>query len=495
MIQNLVFNLKKVSYSKTVITGRCLMNDSTSKNMLERNEHQTTILNTKQVGHTTDIEIEKGGYTYQWYVVVICMMAYILSFVDRQILSLMIEPIKHDLMLSDTQFSLLQGLAFSLFYAFMGIPIASLADKKSRIKIISIGIAFWSLATAVCGLSKNFTQMFLARLGVGAGEAALSPAFYSIVTDLFPKEKLGRALGLYAIGAFIGSGLAFLIGGYVIGLLKNIDSVVLPIIGQLKTWQLTFFIVGLPGVLLALIMLFTVKEPVRKGLKLSQNGQVIQASFKNSIAFIKAHKKTFFCHFIGFSFYTMMLYSLLGWAPAYYMRHFGLDASHTGYILGSIILVANTAGALFCGWLIDYFSKKGFSDAAIRAGMIGCAALVLPSVLFTQVDNMYLSFALIFVAMFFSTFPIPASAAATQMLTPNQLRAQVSAKFLLISNLIALGIGTTAVALLTDKYFQNTMMVGNSISIVNAVAGVIGVFLLHKGCKFYRESIELEQLN
>lgn len=432
--------------------------------------------------------------SYQWYVVIICMVAYILSFVDRQILSLMIEPIKADLMLSDTQFSLLQGLAFSLFYAFMGVPIAALADKKSRVKIISVGIAFWSLATAACGLSKNFIQMFLARLSVGAGEAALSPAFYSIVADLFPKHKLGRALGVYAIGAFIGSGLAFLIGGYVIGLLKDVSFVTLPMIGEIKTWQLTFMIVGLPGVLLALLMILTVREPERKGLKMDANGVAVKASFKNSIGFIKTHKKTFFCHFIGFSFYTMMLYSLLGWAPAYYMRHFGLDASQTGYILGSIILVANTSGALFCGWLIDFFSKRGYSDAAIRAGAIGCAALIIPSVLFTQVNNMQLSFALIFVAMFFSTFPIPASAAATQMLTPNQLRSQVSAKFLLISNLIALGVGTTAVALITDRYYENTLMVGNSISIVNAIAGLIGVFLLYKGCQYYRESMKVEKL-
>ncbi|MFV5492315.1 MFS transporter [Acinetobacter sp. ASP199] len=431
---------------------------------------------------------------YQWYVVLICMVAYILSFVDRQILSLMIEPIKADLMLSDIQFSLLQGLAFSLFYAFMGVPIAALADRKSRIKIISIGIAFWSLATAACGLSKNFIQMFAARLSVGAGEAALSPAFYSIVADLFPKHKLGRALGVYAIGAFVGSGLAFLIGGYVIGLLKDVSFVTLPMIGEIKTWQLTFMIVGLPGVLLALLMILTVREPQRKGLKMDANGVAVKASFKNSLGFLKTHKKTFFCHFIGFSFYTMMLYSLLGWAPAYYMRHFGLDASQTGYILGSIILIANTAGALFCGWLIDFFSKRGYSDAAIRAGAIGCAALIIPSVLFTQVDNMHLSFALIFVAMFFSTFPIPASAAATQMLTPNQLRSQVSAKFLLISNLIALGVGTTAVAVITDKYYENTLMVGNSISIVNAVAGVIGVFLLYKGCQYYRESMKAEKL-
>lgn len=430
---------------------------------------------------------------YQWYVVVICMLAYILSFVDRQILSLMIEPIKQDLMLSDTQFSLLQGLAFSLFYAFMGLPIAALADKKSRVKIIAIGITFWSLATAACGLSKNFIQMFLARLSVGAGEAALSPAFYSIVADLFPKEKIGRALGVYAIGAFIGSGLAFLIGGYVIGLLKDFNNVVLPVVGQIRTWQLTFFIVGLPGLLLALVMVLTLKEPRRHGLKVGADGQVMKASFKNSVAFIHAHKKTFFCHFIGFSFYTMMLYSLLGWAPAFYMRHFGLTASETGYALGTIILIANTAGALFCGWLIDFFSKRGYSDAAMRAGMLGCAALVIPSVMFTQVDNLYLSFGLIFVAMFFSTFPIPASAAATQILTPNQLRAQVSAKFLLVSNLIALGIGTTAVALITDRYFDNPLLVGNSISIVNIVAGVIGTFLLYKGCGYYRTSMQSEK--
>ena len=471
-----------------------LLSTTRAQTDIESSTTQEKMLDIPVIDVSENLDHTTEKTTYQWYVVLICMVAYILSFVDRQILSLMIEPIKADLMLSDTQFSLLQGLAFSLFYAVMGLPIAALADKKSRIKIIATGIAFWSLATAACGLSKNFIQMFLARLSVGAGEAALSPAFYSIVADLFPKHKIGRALGVYAIGAFIGSGLAFLIGGYVIGLLKDVSQVVIPVIGEIKTWQLTFMIVGLPGVLLALLMILTVREPTRKGLKVDKNGEVVKASFKNSLGFIRLHKKTFFCHFIGFSFYTMMLYSLLGWAPAYYMRHFGLDASQTGYILGTIILIANTSGALFCGWLIDFFSKRGYSDAAIRSGFIGCAALIIPSILFTQVDNLYVSLALIFIAMFFSTFPIPASAAATQMLTPNQLRAQVSAQFLLVSNLIALGVGTTAVALITDRYFENTLMVGNSISIVNAVAGVIGVFLLYKGCHYYRESMKVEKL-
>ena len=195
----------------------------------------------------TPTDTTRKRYVYEWYVVAICMVAYIFSFVDRQILALMIEPIKHDLQLSDTQFSLLHGLAFSLFYAFMGMPIALLADRFSRPRIIAIGVAFWSLATAVCGLSRNFTQMFLARIGVGIGEAALSPATYSMLSDMFPREKLGRAVAIYSIGSFIGGGVAFLIGGYVIDLLKNLDSVTVPLLGSMRPWQVTFFLVGLPG--------------------------------------------------------------------------------------------------------------------------------------------------------------------------------------------------------------------------------------------------------
>src|SRR6185437_16202632 len=132
-------------------------------------------------------------YTYEWYVVVVCMLAYVFSFVDRQVLALMIEPIKRDLHITDTQFSLLQGFAFSLFYAVMGMPLAYLADRFARPRIISIGVALWSVATATCGLSQNFVHMFFARMSVGVGEAALSPGTYSMLADLFPKEKLGRA--------------------------------------------------------------------------------------------------------------------------------------------------------------------------------------------------------------------------------------------------------------------------------------------------------------
>ncbi|CAB3733240.1 spinster family MFS transporter [Achromobacter kerstersii] len=438
-------------------------------------------------------QVTKRSYAYEWYVVVICMLAYIFSFVDRQILALMIEPIKHDLQLSDTQFSLLHGLAFSLFYAVMGIPIALLADRYSRPKIIAIGVAFWSLATAACGLSRNFAHMFLARIGVGVGEAALSPATYSMLSDMFPRDKLGRAVGIYSIGSFIGGGMAFLIGGYVINLLKSVDSVVVPWIGAMRPWQVTFFIVGLPGLLVALLILLTVRDPQRLGLRRSADGQAKKPTIRDTFRFLGRHRRTFFCHYLGFSFYAMVLFALLGWTPAFYMRKFGMSPVDVGYMLGVVVLVANTAGVFCGGWLMDALAKRGYRDAPLRAGVIGAVGMALPAVAFTQVDSVGVSVALLLPAMFFASFPMPTSTAAMQILPPNQIRAQVSALFLLISNLIGLGLGTTAVALLTDRLFKNPGAVGQSLSLLIAGATVLCVVLLAAGCRSYRQSLTREE--
>lgn len=436
--------------------------------------------------------LAKRRYAYEWYVVVICMLAYIFSFVDRQILALMIEPIKHDLQLSDTQFSLLHGLAFSLFYAVMGIPIALLADRYSRPKIIAIGVAFWSLATAACGLSRNFAHMFLARIGVGVGEAALSPATYSMLSDMFPRDKLGRAVGVYSIGSFIGGGMAFLIGGYVINLLKSVDSVVVPWVGAMRPWQVTFFIVGLPGLLVALLILLTVRDPQRLGLRRAADGQAQKPSIRDTFQFLSRHRRTFFCHYLGFSFYAMVLFALLSWTPAFYMRRFGMSPVDTGYMLGVVVLVANTAGVFCGGWLMDGLAKRGYRDAPLRAGVIGAVGMALPAVAFTQVDSLWLSVGLLLPAMFFASFPMPTSTAAMQILPPNQIRAQVSALFLLISNLIGLGVGTTAVALLTDRLFGTPGAVGQSLSLLIAGATVLCVLLLAAACASYRQSLTQE---
>lgn len=430
---------------------------------------------------------------YAWYVVIVCMLAYVFSFIDRQVLVLMIEPIKRDLMLSDTQFSLLSGFAFSLFYAFMGLPIAFLADRYARPRLISVGVAIWSIATATCGISQNFVQMFASRMAVGVGEAALSPAAYSMLADYFSKEKLGRAIAVYSLGSFIGGGVAFLVGGYVIALLKHASAFAVPLVGQIHPWQMTFFIVGLPGLVVALLVLFTVRDPQRKGLAQDGSGSAARMTTADALRFVFRHRATFGCHYFGFSFYAMTLFSLMSWTPAFYIRHFGLTPVQAGYTLGTVLLVANTAGVFCGGWFNDWLLRRGYQDAPMRASCIGAACMLVPAALFTQIPGLYGSLAVLVVAMFFASFPMPTSTAAMQTLAPNQLRAQISALFLLVQNLLALGVGTTIVALFTDKVFASPLAVGHSVSIVNGCAASLAVVLLGAGCKHYRGSLAREQ--
>ncbi|MFD7619827.1 spinster family MFS transporter [Streptomyces sp. NPDC059802] len=437
--------------------------------------------------------VNRDSERYKIYIVAVCTAAYVLSFVDRQALSLMIEPIKRDLSLTDTQFSLLSGLAFSVLYSVMGLPIATLADRRSRPLIISVGIALWSLATTLSGLSKGFVHMFLARVGVGVGEAALTPSAYSMFSDMFPKNRLGRAIGVYSLGSFIGGSAAFFIGGYVIGLLKDVDSVLLPLVGDVHAWQVTFFIIGLPGLLLALVFLLTVRDPVRRGLARDAAGAVRKVAMRDVFAFLRGHGKTFSFHYAGFSCYAMVLLGLMAWAPAFYIRTFGLSPTQAGYALGGVVLVANGSGVLFGGWLVDRLTSRGHTDGAMRAGVIGAIGMVVPVVAFPHARPLWLSLALLAIAMFFASFPMPASTAAMQVLSPNQMRAQVSALFLLISNLMAVGLGTTLVALVTDELLGSDQRIGASLSLVYGIASVLSIVLLWRGCAHFRRSLARQE--
>ncbi|HJL81007.1 MAG TPA: MFS transporter, partial [Gammaproteobacteria bacterium] len=229
-----------------------------------------------------------------WYAVIILTIAYIVSFLDRQILALVVQDVKTDLDLSDTQVSLLLGFAFALFYTTMGIPIGRLADKKSRRAIIATGITIWCLMTAACGLARNYTQLFLARVGVGVGEATLSPSGLSMISDYFPAEKRGKALGFFNMGVSVGSGIAFIGGGQIIAYVSDAPPIILPYIGEIFAWQALFLLVGLPGLIVAVLMR-TVKEPSRKDKIIirGQDGQQTdEISVKQTIDFLLARKKT-----------------------------------------------------------------------------------------------------------------------------------------------------------------------------------------------------------
>lgn len=415
---------------------------------------------------------------YSWYIVLLCMIAYIFSFIDRQVIALLVQPIRADLQISDTGFSLLQGLAFAIFYALMGLPIARLADKRSRPLIIAAGIFFWSIATALSGLARSFWQLFAARMGVGVGEAALSPAAYSMITDSFPKSKLGRALGIYSIGSFVGAGLAYLIGGAAIDYVSRFGEITVPLVGVVKPWQMTFFIVGLPGVLISALFLLTIRDPQRKGLVSAGHGGY---RIGEVLAYLRQNGCAFATHFLGFGFLALSLFALLSWAPAFFIRHFGLPARDIGFYLGTMVLVSNTAGVLASGWLTDFFTRRGYTDAAYRAGLTGGLGLAIPAALFSSAGGLGVTLLVFGGAMFFASFPLATSAAALQVMAPNQMRAQMTALFFVFMNLLGITGGASLVALCTDYVFRNDLAVGYSMSIIASSAGLIGALLLYLG--------------
>ncbi|MBL8631225.1 MAG: MFS transporter, partial [Rhodospirillaceae bacterium] len=216
--------------------------------------------------------------SYAWYVVGVLVLAYTVSYIDRTILTLMVKPIRETLQISDVQISLLHGLAFAIFYTVLGVPIGWLADRVNRTKVIAVGIFVWSLMTAACGLSRSFWQMFMARVGVGVGEAALSPAAYSLLNDYFKADRRTLAISIYATGVYIGSGLALIVGGGVIAVTPSLE---LPFVGHMEPWQVVFLAVGLPGLVVAVLMK-TVKEPLRRGVLKNA-----QTTVGDTLAFVK----------------------------------------------------------------------------------------------------------------------------------------------------------------------------------------------------------------
>ena len=425
---------------------------------------------------------------YAWYVVGVLMLAYTNSFIDRQILTLLVEPIRADLGVTDLQISLLVGLAFTLFYTLMGIPLARLADQSNRRNIIVAGIASWSLMTALCGAAQNFWQLFLARIGVGIGEATLSPSAFSIISDYFPKNRIARAFSVYSMGVFFGAGLAMMIGGLVIRMVQAMPPIELPLVGQIYSWQLTFFVVGLLGLPIVLL-LFTIKEPLRRGLATkaeSNNG----ASFKELKKFLRENKWTVIWHFTAFSLLGIGIITYLVWTPTWLIRTYGWDAPKAGLVFGALIFVLGPSGAYAGGFIADWFQDRGRKDAILRATMYG-GLLAIPFGIATPLmPNETSAIVCLAFMSFLIAFPQGLPAAALQVISPNRLRAQMTALYFLVGNMIALGIGPILVALFTDVVFEDPMMLRYSMSIVCAIVFPLGVGAVYMSLKPYRASVE-----
>lgn len=415
---------------------------------------------------------------YAWYVVGVLVLAQMFSFLDRMIMGLLVEPIRDSFQISDTQYSLLAGLAFTLFYAVMGLPLARIADSRSRRNLIAVGIAAWSAMTALCGLAKGFWSLFAARVGVGVGEATLGPAAFSMITDYFPRDVLARALSVYMAGVTLGSGLAYILGGAVVAYVQSVGEFRLPLLGPVEGWQLTFFIVGLPGLLVALLMAATVREPPRLGLG---PGDADAIPLGEAVRYVWDRRRAYGAHIFGVAIFIMVVYALNLWGPTYFIRTFGYTSPQAGWTFGLIMIGAGTSGLLLAGTIADAWMQRGRQDAYILTIALSMLAMWPCVVGLGFVADDALAIVVMSLAVFFSAFQGGIAAGALQIMTPNRLRGQVSALYFLAANLIGLGLGPTVVAATTDYVFADDAAIGRSIALCGGILCPVGAVILWRG--------------
>jgi len=406
----------------------------------------------------------------RWMIVAAFLVAYVFSFIDRLIIGLMVEPLKRDLGLTDTQISLLQGLAFAVLYTAAGLPIGRLVDRRSRISIAAAGIALWSAMTAACGLAQGYWQLFLARIGVGIGEATLSPAAYSLFADLFERRRLGLALGIYNLGSAIGGGLAMIVGGLIVQFASSQATVSAPFLGELRPWQLTFIYVGLPGLLVALWVAL-LPEPARRNADGSaKTGTHAAVPLHEVIAFGKQRIRSLGGHHLGVALSNLSGFAIVSWMPVMLMRAYGWTIAEAGLAIGFALIVGGLVGLMGGGWLSDRLFRKrgtgGRMQLCLTASVIGIPAAAMLG----NVDDAYIAVALFTIAYVCSIGPISPAVAALQELAPPQLRGQMSAFYLFVVNIIGITVGSTAVALLTDNVFTEPDGIRHSLSVVSPLA-------------------------
>jgi MFS family permease len=434
-------------------------------------------------------EADESELGYAWYVVLILMICYTLSFVDRQILSLLVGPIEKDLGISDSEMGLLQGLAFAVFYTLLGLPMGRLADRSSRRNLIGIGAFFWSLMTALCSVAGSFWSLFLTRVGVGVGEATLGPSAFSLISDYFPRERLGRALSVYSAGIFIGAGMALIVGGAVTQAVSTLPPVTLPVLGTIASWRLTFLIVGVPGILIGLLV-YTIREPQRRSLLRSSDGTASKLTIREVAGHLALRWRSVVGVSTGLSAQALCNYALQLWLPVFCTRVFEWSRIRTGLVLGLMILITGCIGMYVGGTLCDRWQRKGECEAPLRVGVISTLAAGIFFCLAMSYQHAAWTTIVLVPALFFLAMPVGSSYAALQLIFPNQLRGQVSALLIFTINIGGLILGPWLVGVLNDKAL-GANGVGYSLAITVGLGSLVSASLFRATYRPYRSHYDM----
>jgi MFS family permease len=420
-----------------------------------------------------------------WWVVFALTAIYTLSFVDRQILGLLVRFIERDLGISDTRMGLLQGLAFALFYTLMGLPMGRIADTRSRRNLIVAGILVWSVFTTVCSVAKSYWTLFSARIGVGVGEASLSPAAYSMLSDLFPKERLGVAISVFYMGVFFGTSLAFLVGGTTVDMLARTPTITLPVLGTMASWRLTFVIVGLPGFLFALLA-YTVREPIRRGMLAAAGGGAARLTLAETFGQMRRRWQSVAGIGLGMVFQGTITYGFTQWVPTYFQRVHGWTPGQSGRALAAILLTFGCFGMYIGGRMSDRWQKNGVPEGPLKVAVVSAIGTLLFLPLAMIVPRPEWTLMLMAPGVFFDALAMGTAAAALQHIFPNQVRGQVSALYLFMLNLGGLTVGPLVPGLLNDYVFHDPNKLGYSLAIEIAVAAVLMLIASRAAYRPYR---------
>lgn len=413
------------------------------------------------------------------FTLAVLTLAYVVSFIDRQAISLLAVPIQRDLQLSDMQLGLLQGLAFATIYVLAGLPLGRAADQYNRRNIIMAGVAVWSVMTASCGLARNYWALFACRAGVGIGEASLSPAAYSMLADTYPPRRLPAAMSAYNLGPSIGSGLAFLLGGAILAAAGDarILDLGLPGLRDVYPWQVTFLLLGALGIVVVALLAW-VPEPVRDVADVPGEAVI---SVGDTVRFLRQHASTVLALIAGLALLAIVSYATMTWYATMIVRTFGQAVSQVGMTLGPVMIAGSVAGNALGAWLAMRLADRGVRAPYVAGVLLVSIGVTAANGITPLMPTAPVTYAMSGLVCVLNSMWMGPAMAALHLAVPSRMRAQATAVTLLGTNLVGLGLGPAAVAAITQYGFEDPAQLRYSLAIVTAVAGSMAVALIGAG--------------
>lgn len=405
------------------------------------------------------------------------MFAYVVSFVDRLILGLLIQPIKQDLQVSDTEMGLLAGIGFALFYSVMGLPLARLADSGNRKWLIIAGASLWTLMTAASAYADSYGDLLLARIGVGVGEATLTPAAMSMIADYFTRDRISRAIGTYSIGVYLGAGLALLGGSAVVVAVSGMDLQGDALFGRFAPWQLAFLAAALPGILVVLLML-TVREPPRQELSGAASDARASVPMREVAAFMAANKRLLIGHFVGYGLVGTAVTAYLVWAPEMLRRAHDIPIGTAGTAYGILLVTLGSLGPYLGGWWAQRAAARGAPDAEIAVSIRALVWLTPFVIVGPLMPTLATTVVVLAPVVLLLSLPQGLAPAVLQLVAPNRMRGQVLSAFVLCGVIFAYTIGPTAVPIAANAVFGDADALDRAMALVGGICVPLGAAAL-----------------